>query len=245
MRLIFIRHAEPDYPNNSLTEKGFREAELLSERIKNWKVDRFYASPLARAVLTAVHSLDKLGLSEQDLIKVDWMKEFSYMIMDPTTGKTHVPWDFMPSWWTQQEHFYDPFDWYVHPIFRSADGYTEAVRAMRKGINGILEEYGYYRSGAFYHRDDKKTAGDDEKTVVFFGHLGANLEAIGYLLGISPVVLQQGIYLAPSSVTIINMDKRLPGDAMPRAQCIGDTSHLQVAGEPLSASGAFSPVMNN
>ena len=33
MRIIFIRHGEPDYDNNTLTEKGFREAELLKDRI--------------------------------------------------------------------------------------------------------------------------------------------------------------------------------------------------------------------
>ena len=36
MNLIFIRHAEPDYTIDSLTEKGFKEAALLAERTKNW-----------------------------------------------------------------------------------------------------------------------------------------------------------------------------------------------------------------
>ena len=33
MRLLFIRHAEPDYSIDSLTEKGWKEAELLSRRL--------------------------------------------------------------------------------------------------------------------------------------------------------------------------------------------------------------------
>ena len=41
MRLIFIRHAEPDYSIDSLTEKGWREAKLLAERTKRWKGDEF------------------------------------------------------------------------------------------------------------------------------------------------------------------------------------------------------------
>ena len=49
MRIIFIRHAEPDYEHNTLTPRGFREAELLSDRVPHWKVDRFYSSPLERA----------------------------------------------------------------------------------------------------------------------------------------------------------------------------------------------------
>ena len=47
MRLIFIRHAEPDYSIDSLTEKGWREAKLLAERTKRWKVMNFTARPLA------------------------------------------------------------------------------------------------------------------------------------------------------------------------------------------------------
>lgn len=33
MRLIIVRHGDPDYVKDSLTEKGWREAELLSDRL--------------------------------------------------------------------------------------------------------------------------------------------------------------------------------------------------------------------
>lgn len=49
MRLIFIRHADPDYVKDSLTEKGWREAELLARRTAQWKVDHIFCSPLGRA----------------------------------------------------------------------------------------------------------------------------------------------------------------------------------------------------
>ena len=35
MRILIIRHAEPDYKNNTLTEQGFVEAMHLSEKLKN------------------------------------------------------------------------------------------------------------------------------------------------------------------------------------------------------------------
>ena len=35
MKIIFIRHGEPNYEIDSLTEKGWREAELLSKRTEN------------------------------------------------------------------------------------------------------------------------------------------------------------------------------------------------------------------
>lgn len=53
MKLIFIRHAEPDYSIDSLTEKGFYEAQLLAKRTAGWKVTDFYCSPLGRAIRTS------------------------------------------------------------------------------------------------------------------------------------------------------------------------------------------------
>ena len=46
MKIIFIRHGEPNYEIDSLTEKGWREAELLSKRTAKWNVTDFYCSPL-------------------------------------------------------------------------------------------------------------------------------------------------------------------------------------------------------
>ena len=53
MRLLFIRHGEPDYEKDSLTEKGFREAEYLAEYLADVKIDACYVSPLGRAKDTA------------------------------------------------------------------------------------------------------------------------------------------------------------------------------------------------
>lgn len=35
MRLIIVRHGDPNYEIDSLTEKGWREAEFLSIRMEN------------------------------------------------------------------------------------------------------------------------------------------------------------------------------------------------------------------
>ena len=49
MRILLVRHAEPDYARDSLTPKGRREAELLSQRLCRLNVKAFYVSPLGRA----------------------------------------------------------------------------------------------------------------------------------------------------------------------------------------------------
>ena len=61
MKLLFIRHGDPDYTIDSLTEKGWKEAEFLSEKIAALDVRDFYVSPLGRAKDTASCTLKKNG----------------------------------------------------------------------------------------------------------------------------------------------------------------------------------------
>ena len=73
MRLILIRHGDPDYSIDSLTEKGWREAALLAKRAKDWQIDDAFVSPLGRARDTARACLKAWGKEEQIL---DWAQEF-------------------------------------------------------------------------------------------------------------------------------------------------------------------------
>ena len=49
MKLLIIRHADPDYSIDSLTPFGWEEARLLSNRLNQLDVKAFYVSPLGRA----------------------------------------------------------------------------------------------------------------------------------------------------------------------------------------------------
>ena len=104
MNLIFIRHAEPDYTIDSLTEKGWREAKLLAERTKNWKVDEVYVSPLGRAQDTASFSLQNWGMEG---VTYEWLQEFYYRVKDPVTGEPRIAWDFYPEYFTAQDDLHD------------------------------------------------------------------------------------------------------------------------------------------
>ena len=53
MKILIIRHGDPDYSIDSLTEKGWVEAECLSEKLVKMDVDAIYCSTLGRAKDTA------------------------------------------------------------------------------------------------------------------------------------------------------------------------------------------------
>ena len=59
MKLLIVRHGDPDYEKDSLTEKGWREAAFLAERLSIINVKQFFVSPLGRAKDTASCTLER------------------------------------------------------------------------------------------------------------------------------------------------------------------------------------------
>ncbi|MEE3419831.1 MAG: histidine phosphatase family protein [Lachnospiraceae bacterium] len=74
MRLLFVRHGDPDYEHDALTEKGRREAELLSRVIPEMGIREVYISPLGRARQTAEIGLQNVTVEKTTT--VPWLMEF-------------------------------------------------------------------------------------------------------------------------------------------------------------------------
>lgn len=235
MRIIFIRHGDPDYENDTLTEKGWKEAAALSERVRKWNVDDFYLSPLGRAQDTASLSLKALDRTGTTL---DWLREFWYPITDPTTGRFGVPWDFMPEFFTGEPLLYEKDHWFDAKVYSSNAKLKEKAIEVCASFDALLASYGYVRDGQLYRFDDTRQKNGDV-TLVFFCHLGVSLLLMGHLFGIAPSILWQSVFIAPTSVNILASEERMDGIAFFRSQVLGDTTHLHDAGEPVSSAGYF------
>lgn len=233
MRLIFVRHGDPDYANDSLTERGRKEVEALLKRAKNWKVDRFYSSPLGRARETAKPILEYFGAEAE---VHDWLREFYADVIDPQTGKRRIPWDLMPAYWTNEAALYNKDGWTAHPLMRTGDVEKEYARVCN-GLDGILSEYGYIRKDGYYI-----TGSGNRKTLVFFCHLGVQLVMLSHLFGVSAPIMWQNFFVAPSSVTELVTEERVKGEATFRCKRLGDISHLYAENILPSDSGFFCEV---
>ena len=252
MRLIFVRHAEPDYKNDSLTEKGFREAGLLAKRAAAWPVDAIYISPLGRAQATAAPTLEALGMKGETC---PWMQEYSALPVDEN-GLPGRAWDLPAPQWTADCRMLDAQHWPESQIFArsitfegqppfmfyetpspvecTGNACLGQSRRVWDGIDGILAKNGYRRSGLYY-----KVEASNEKTLVFFAHLGVIDVMLGHVLNIAAPILWHGFFLPPSSITVLSSEER-EGTAFFRAQTYGDTAHLYAAGEPVSHMGCYS-----
>lgn len=236
MKLIIIRHADPDYSIDSLTERGWKEAELLSNRISRMNVKEFYVSPLGRAKDTASVTLKKMNREAKVL---PWLREFNAPITDEKTGGKRIPWDWLPSDWTGVNEFYDRNLWYTVPVMQSGNVKEEALRVC-SGLDEILKIHGYEREGNLYH-----AVRPNNDTIVLFCHFGVECIMLGYLLGISPMILWHGFCAAPTSVTTLITEERRKGAAYFRMSSFGDTSHLYAVGEQPSFAARFCEIYDN
>ena len=109
MKLMIIRHGDPDYSIDSLTEKGWREAEYLADRLVKLDVREFFVSPLGRAKDTASITLKRLGRTAEECL---WLREFQAPIFRPDHPEGKIcPWDWLPQDWTREERFYQYDRW--------------------------------------------------------------------------------------------------------------------------------------
>lgn len=238
MRLLFIRHGDPDYAVDGLTATGKLEAELLAERIAPMEISEYYVSTMGRALETAKPTLEKAGRTAEEC---EWLREFAIRVRRPDRegALSYVPWDWLPQDWLKYPVFLDREHWFEHPVFAEMDlkgAYGRAVAAF----DAVLAGHGYVRDGLCY-----RVTQAGSETLAFFCHFGITCVLMSHLMNVSPMVLWHGLSMAPSSVTTVYTEERRPGIASFRAASVGDVSHLYAHGQAPSFAARFCEVYGN
>lgn len=236
MKLLIVRHGDPDYSIDSLTPTGWVEAELLSKRLSKLTVKEFYVSPLGRARDTSKATLEAMDRTAQ--VK-PWLREFAPRIRKPGEESESVLWDWVPELWTADPILYDAENWFRSELFAGVP-VEEEYRWVCQGLDELLAQHGYVREGRLY-----RAAQPNEDTLVFFCHFGLECVLLSHLLGVSPMVLWHGACAAPSSVTTLTTEERREGRAYFRMSAFGDISHLYVAGREPSFHARFCETFAN
>lgn len=235
MKLLIVRHGDPDYEIDSLTEKGWREAEYLAERLAETDIAAFYVSPLGRAKDTASLTLKRLGRTAEEC---PWLREFNAPILRPDLpDKRKVCWDWLPQDWTADGRFFHPDQWFQPAAM---EGVKEAYDWVCDNLDAVLARHGYRRDGFLYRAEEP-----NNDTIVFFCHFGLECVLLSHLLHLSPMTLWHGTCAAPTSVTTVVTEERREGIASFRMTGFGDLSHLYGTGEPPSVSGRFCECWKN
>lgn len=251
MRLLLIRHGDPDYTVDGLTDKGEREAQILAGHIRSFGIDEVYVSPLGRAVRTAEPSLKELGKKAETL---DWLQEFPALFdpgcastaakkayknelkTDEDTGKykKRIVWDILPSYFADHPELFDVNGWRTSDIAGSSNA-VEVYDRIVGAFDSFLKEKGYERTGSGIYSVSKS----NDKTIAFFCHFGITCVLLSRLWNISPFTTLQFLCMAPTSVTEVVTEEREKGIAVFRTLRIGDQTHLAMENEKPAFAARF------
>ncbi len=253
MRLLFIRHGEPDYTTDTLTAKGIREASLLGDYLpKRYHIDQAYVSPLGRAQETCA-----LGMKNIDLepITMEWLEEFYPhldLIRHPEVASAYndtpvkpdgtlghrIYWDMLPSYIVQHPELLDNQNWrnaeVCYPDFLAR--YDEVCERFDE----ILAANGYRRDGLFYKVEEENT-----KTLAFFCHLGVSSVLLSHLWNTSPFLIWHMACVLTTSITESVTEEREKGLATFRTLRLGSTAHLDLGSEPDAFIARFSETFSD
>ena len=211
MILYIIRHADPDYEHNTITEFGREEAHALADWLKDVKIDKIYTSPLGRAIDTAKPTLEAKGMDYEIL---PWTEEsMDYMLSYKATPETDCSYSC-----SVKEGVYDFVDF-------TGTERMKTVEKMMKESDEFLASHGYRRQGLLY-----KVENHNDQSIAVFCHGGFGSAWISHILGTSAGLMWPAISLGTSSVTEFHFNFSETGWTRPQLVRLGDIYHIRRAG---------------
>ncbi len=228
MRLLIIRHADPDYANHTITDAGHREGEALARRLAALKLARIFSSPLGRAQDTARYTSE---LTRVPVETESWLEELHELRMQTGPASGYMAWDL-------HGHVVraDPAR-AVNGVLWEEDGlaeprFPEVVDCVARDSDAFAEKLGFKREGGRY-----RIIRANRDQIAVFCHQGLALTWLAHLLELPVLLVWAGFWLPPSSVTTVLFDERDDIWATPRCLGLGDVSHLYAAGLPVQPAG--------
>lgn len=176
MNIYFIRHGEPDYITDSLTETGHQQAQKLAETIEELQLDEIYQSPMGRAKQTAAYSAQKLGIEP---VTLDWLREICWGDMSGDAYSTASPWSLSDKFIFDDHEYPQGENWKEHPLVKN-DRMVQSLEEHISNLESFLAEKGYVREGQLYRSE----AGKESKNIGVFCHGGVISTCAAHLLNI-------------------------------------------------------------
>jgi broad specificity phosphatase PhoE len=227
MLLYIIRHGDPIYSPDTLTEKGKLQAKALAKRLAVHSLDKIYSSPLGRAKETAQPTCDLLGLN---YIIEEWTseglawKDFSKVMPD---GKRRWSFHIQTTLIKNNETINVTTNWYELNCFKDTNSKAGYERIQRCS-DEFLGRHGYEREGAVY----RITRPNDDRIAVFC-HQGFGVTWISHLLGIPPHIFWTSFDITHSGVSIFHFENYEDGYTTPKCLVLSDISHIYKDDLPL------------
>ena len=217
MRIVFVRHGEPNYRLDALTELGHLQAREVAERVRYEGISEIYSSPMGRARETASYTSEILDLP---VTVLDFMHEIGWNSKngEPLPHGGH-PWTIPQVMVNGGRDVYDP-EWRLGEYYINNDVTDKTAFVEEKG-DEWLASLGYEREGKYY----RVTKDDTEKTIAVFSHGGSSTALIAHMLNIAfPAMC---LILRPyfTAVTVIKIPNDTGKLVLPTVEIMSDSRH--------------------
>ena len=219
MRIIFVRHGEPDYANDCLTALGRTQAEAAAERLRGEGIDTVFSSPYGRALETASVVSDRLGIGPVHVL--DFMHELHWGSVSggPLFANGH-PWhiadELSRTGWDLTRT-----DWPEHPFFAD-NRVTESAACVMEKTDAWLASLGYDRDGDYY-----RCARENRRTVALFSHGGSSVAMLSRILNLPFPYLCATMHFHFTGVTILRFDPVEGSRILPCLELVNDGAHVR------------------
>ena len=228
MLLYYVRHGEPIYDPDSLTEYGHEQAEALVERFKRVGLDRIYSSTSNRAVQTAAPTARALGI-EPTLLDFANEKYAWEQMGNEIYGTRRIR-----TWAMYDPEFLRRFNepevyalgdrWYDSPLFEGTR-FKECMLRVNAGVDELMLSLGYRHDRA---RGGYEVVRENRERVALFAHQGFGLIFFSSLLDIPYPIVATRMDMTHSGMTVINFGEG--PFCRPKMLQLSNDSHLFKAG---------------
>ncbi|MBQ9769958.1 MAG: histidine phosphatase family protein [Clostridia bacterium] len=223
MLLYIIRHGDPDYETDSLTERGALQAEAVGKRLAAAKIDRVFTSPLGRAKQTAEPACRLLGLTPT---VEDWTEEISeYIRIYNPDGSFHSVSGLQNTTFLENGNIDISFTDAVTCEGINKTRMNEVLPYLKKEGDAFLERLGYkYEDGVY------KIVKPSEERVALFCHAAFTRAWLSILLHIPVHIMWASFSYDHTGVTVLEFKNNENGITAPQCLTYSDISHLYAHG---------------
>lgn len=230
MLFYYIRHADPIYNPDSITEFGKTQAEALSKRLAILGFDEIYSSSSIRAQMTAEPTLKALNKKLDGVFP--WAHEIELwktLTVEKYDDLTRIDWAFRTPKYTEKfngdEMRLASFDWYKHEDFKDTK-FEEGITKFNQSLDEFFLSLGYRHDHEKHCFIEEKP---NDKRIAFFAHQGIGLAFLSHILDIPYPIFSTHFDLGHSSVTVIEFKKT--GELVfPKVLQLSNDSHLYKEG---------------
>ena len=226
MLLYIVRHGEPNYEKDCLTENGKLQAEAVGKRIAASGIDVIYSSPMGRAQETAAPACRLLGLPCNI---EDWAHEVEDERFTPyPDGKLKSLTFVQNTVYRENGNIHLPYDRAFECTAINQTRMKEKTAEIERNGNAFLEKLGYKEENGVY-----RILRPNEDKVALFCHTFLARTWLSTLLHIPYHIMWAGFVYNFTGVTVVEFQNNPDGFTAPRVLCYSDTSHFYADGLPM------------